>query len=716
VLTVVFAAVDRQLQRTLLRTGSERAQAAADQISNLLAQSASRTIAEARRIASDADVRNYLANPTSDPALARAAIIPLAAAAQPTVELRTADGRLVLETGPARGSASPLDVQAALRPGLSAFQVLPSSQTVFYALVLEVAPKPSDPQPVAGQHSVLGYLVVRRTLSTAQTAEPINRLVGNGAQIAVGQQGGSVWTDFSKVIGAPPLPSTHNGVTTYRAARGEWRIGAMSLIQGTPWAAWVEFPRDQVLAPVLTMRRELILLGLAVVVVSALLVGVVTSRITTALHELASAAAAIAEGDYNRRVRADRSDEIGWLGDTFNRMTERVEASHQELEARVRERTTRLTEATDTLKHRVAELNAVRHELDQFFSLSLDMLCIAGTDGRFHRVNPAWQRTLGWSAAELTERPYVEFVHPDDRAATDAQSAGLAAGNNAVEFENRYRAKDGSYRWLSWKAVCAVDDGLIYAAARDITAAKQSAEDLERHVNELNVINGELESFSYSVSHDLRAPLRHVTGFASMLEKSAADRLTDQDRRYVRTITESATRMGRLIDDLLSFSRMSRATLERRPVDLDRVVRDAMQEVAPAVNGRKIEWKIAPLPRVTGDPAMLRCVFVNLLSNAVKYTSGRAAAEIAISPDASSPDRTVVAVRDNGVGFDMTYVDKLFGVFQRLHRSDEFEGTGIGLANVRRIIHRHGGAVWAEGAVNQGATFYFSIPRTGESS
>lgn len=713
VLTLVFGAVDHRLQKTLVRTGSERAQAAADQISTLLAQSAARTTSEARRIASDAAVRNYLTNPDSDSTLARAAIAPLAAASQPMVELRSHDDRLVLDVGPSRGKATSLDVVTPLQPGLGAFAV--SRGTVFYALVIEITQSAqTDRQPAFSSEPVVGYLVIRRTLTTTQTTDTLNQLVGNGAHVAIGQQGGAIWTDFSKVIAAPPISSTQNAATTYRQTNGEWRIGAISMIAGTPWAAWVEFPRDRVLAPAFAMRREMVLLGVGVVALSALLVSVVTGRITTPLHELASAAAAIASGDYNRRVRTDRGDEIGWLGATFNAMTERVAASHQELEARVRERTTRLSEATDTLKQRVTELNAVRRELDQFFSLSLDMLCIAGTDGRFHRVNPAWHQTLGWTPAELTAVPYGEFIHPDDLRATQAQAAGLAIGGNAVAFENRYRAKDGTYRWLSWKATCATEHGLIYAAARDVTAAKQTAQDLERHVGELNVINEELESFSYSVSHDLRAPIRHVVGFASMLEKSAGERLTDQDRRYVRTITESATRMGRLIDDLLSFSRMSRATLERRPVSLDRVVREALQEIAPAINGRQIDWKIQPLPCVIGDPAMLRCVFVNLLSNAVKYSSGRNASKIEVNADRTAPDQAVVYVRDNGVGFDMTYVDKLFGVFQRLHRADEFEGTGIGLANVRRIIHRHGGKVWAESVVNEGATFYLSIPRTGE--
>jgi len=228
---------------------------------------------------------------------------------------------------------------------------------------------------------------------------------------------------------------------------------------------------------------------------------------------------------------------------------------------------------------------------------------------------------------------------------------------------------------------------------------------------ELDASNKELEAFSYSVSHDLRAPLRHVIGFANLVEAHAKDHLDEQGRRYLQTITNAATRMGALIDDLLTFSRMNRAPLGKRRVSLDELVRDARQEVmAHGANDREIEWHVDHLPDVEGDPALLRLAVVNLLSNALKYTAPRARARIDVGAGAVTSDEVVVFVRDNGVGFDMQYVHKLFGVFQRLHNSDEFEGTGIGLANVKRIISRHGGRVWADSTPDQGATFSFSLP------
>jgi light-regulated signal transduction histidine kinase (bacteriophytochrome) len=236
-------------------------------------------------------------------------------------------------------------------------------------------------------------------------------------------------------------------------------------------------------------------------------------------------------------------------------------------------------------------------------------------------------------------------------------------------------------------------------------------EELEKRSLALEASNKELEAFAYSVSHDLRAPLRHMAGFAELLQKSAAAKLDEKAQRYLRIILDSAQRMGKLIDDLLAFSRIGRAEAQRVPVQLDQLLKEALTEVRPETNGRDIEWNIGKLPVCYGDPSMLRLVLINLLSNAVKFTRARARAQIAVGCAEESADEAVVFVKDNGAGFDMKYVDKLFGVFQRLHHVDAFEGTGIGLATVQRIIHRHGGKIRGEGALDQGATFYFSVPK-----
>jgi light-regulated signal transduction histidine kinase (bacteriophytochrome) len=242
---------------------------------------------------------------------------------------------------------------------------------------------------------------------------------------------------------------------------------------------------------------------------------------------------------------------------------------------------------------------------------------------------------------------------------------------------------------------------------------------VEERTAELAAANQELEAFAYSVSHDLRAPLRHLDGFAQLLRNRCGDQLDETAVHYVDAITTSAVTMGTLIDDLLRFSRTGRAEMQKQCVELDPLVAEVRHELDATLERRNVMWTIGSLPAVCADPGLLRIVLMNLLSNAVKFTASRAEARIEVFalprplpalPDPQSAAEVVVAVRDNGVGFDMQYADKLFGVFQRLHSPEEFEGTGIGLATVRRIITRHGGRVWAEGTVDGGATFYFSLP------
>lgn len=227
---------------------------------------------------------------------------------------------------------------------------------------------------------------------------------------------------------------------------------------------------------------------------------------------------------------------------------------------------------------------------------------------------------------------------------------------------------------------------------------------------QMEAINRELESFSYSVSHDLRAPLRHINGFADLLHQQNRAQLDDSGRHYLDIISRSARQMGTLIDDLLVFSRMGRAELKLELVPMDQLVAETLSSMADEFKERNIVWDIGPLPEVTCDRSMFRQVWLNLFSNAVKYTRHRDPARITVRCRQNSFAEWEFMIQDNGAGFDMRYVGKLFGVFQRLHLAEEFEGTGIGLANVHRILLRHGGRVWAEGTVDQGATFYFALP------
>ncbi|MBL9138136.1 MAG: PAS domain-containing protein [Verrucomicrobiales bacterium] len=350
-------------------------------------------------------------------------------------------------------------------------------------------------------------------------------------------------------------------------------------------------------------------------------------------------------------------------------------------------------------------------------------------------------RVFGYSELlpSWTYERFLEHVLPEDRASVDAKFRTATATRSDWGFECRIRRADGVVRWI-WAAGRHVLDAngearRMAGIVQDITERKEAENalresehrfrqlnaDLEQRVRErtvqLETVNRELEMFSYSVSHDLRAPLRHVQGFVGMLERELGTDLSERSRHLIKTISDSSHEMAVLIDDLLAFSRMGRQEFQETRVSLDHLVREARNSLHVTPSDRVIEWQIAPLPTVRGDPAMLRLALVNLLDNAVKYSRPRHPAKIEVGSAGMEQGRVVLFVRDNGVGFDLQYARKLFGVFQRLHNSSEFEGTGIGLANVHRIITRHGGRVWAESEPDQGATFYFTlVPAQTESS
>jgi PAS domain S-box-containing protein len=644
---------DHQLQRVAIATGGERAQATADQIAQLMAQNSARGLTELQRVATADVVRRVLTDPSDANRQAALRVLrPLVPKGQPAARLLDADGRTVLSIAAPEEPAGEPTVP--LGPGLPEAGVGPFVDvhgSLYFTVAVNVTSDPvSGGDASTAAPARIGSFVLTRQLGEAQSSQLIGRLVGSGALVAIGNTGGGVWTDFTNLIPRPKADTGRRGVSEYTSAEGEGRFGAAAPIAGTPWAVVVDFPRSTFLVPI---QRAVGELGVVALLFVALAVGVVAL------------------------------------------LASRAEALHEELGGQVQQRTERL--------------EATMKDLDHFFLVSLDLLCIAGFDGRFQRVNPAWRDVLGWEPDELTAAPFMDFVHPDDREATTKEMGRLSEGLKVLDFENRYRHRDGSYRWLHWVSAPVLEEGKIYAAARDVTAERKMTEDLKVSLAKVGEVNRELESFSYSVSHDLRAPLRHITGFAALLERSAGDRLDDKDRRYLGTIVNAATRMGRLIDDLLAFSRTSRAAISRQPVDLAQVVDEARRDIEDETAGRDLDWVVEPLPPVSGDREMLKLAFVNLLSNAVKYSRPRERARIEVGA-AKVNGSVTVFVRDNGVGFDPQYAHKLFGVFQRLHSADDFEGTGIGLATVRRIVSRHGGKVWAEGVPGRGATFYLSLP------
>jgi signal transduction histidine kinase/HAMP domain-containing protein len=407
-------------------------------------------------------------------------------------------------------------------------------------------------------------------------------------------------------------------------------------------------------------------------------------------------------GSNNYAIRANKhgNDELGELSDSFNRMMERIQAAHTELRASG-ERLGLALEA-GRIGTWAWNLRTNRVYWDEYVPPLLGI----GREG----LAPFWEAL-------------VARVHPDDRERVKLSQEAREAEGSDLSLSFRVVCGDGSLRYLACRGrVARESDGSrsLLGVLIDATTARRAEEEVRRlneelearvaqRTEELAQANRDLEAFTYSVSHDLRAPLRHVNGFAQMLEEQFHSVMPADARRLLSRIQAGAKHMGNLVDDLLRLARVGRQELTFQKCLIRPLVEQVIAEIRLETEGRVIEWSLQDLPDVEGDPGLIRQVFTNLIANAVKYSRDRAVARIEIGSTIDPPLR-VFWVKDNGVGFDMRYVDKLFGVFQRLHRVEEFEGTGVGLAIVQRIVQKHGGRVWAEGTVGQGACFYFSLP------
>lgn len=376
-----------------------------------------------------------------------------------------------------------------------------------------------------------------------------------------------------------------------------------------------------------------------------------------------------------------------------------------------------------------ARLRAASSYARSLIEASLDPLVTISRDGKITDVNKATEAATGLPRDQLVGRDFSDFFTDPDLARTAYRKA--FAEGSVTDYPLAIRNASGSVMEVLYNASTYRDEAGkvvgVFAAARDVTARKQAEAELanyQRHLEDLvagrtaelaaanlalNAANHELETFAFSVSHDLRAPLRAVDGFSLALQEDYADKLDAEAQRLVQVIRDSVTRMSRLIDDILEFSRAGRRELAATDIDMTSLAQAVLDDLAPAMKGRTITVNVAPLPPATGDREMMQRVWMNLLDNAIKFTARIDNARIEIGSYLHD-NETVYFVKDNGAGFDMTYIDKLFGVFQRLHSPQEFPGTGAGLAIVKRIISRHGGRVWAEGKVGEGATFYFALP------
>ena len=382
---------------------------------------------------------------------------------------------------------------------------------------------------------------------------------------------------------------------------------------------------------------------------------------------------------------------------------------------------TRYKTAVEELRKSLIELQRSEEQARNLAAIvesSNDAIIGKTTEGIITSWNSGAERIYGYTKEEVLGQSITILVSPDNRDDLRRILDRIGRNERVEHFEDVRRCKYGE-RVVMSLTISPVKDGSgrvvgVSTIGRDITERKLA----EAKILELNEAlrtkarcsEEDLESFSYSVSHDLRAPVRHIAGFLTLLEDRIGGGLDETGRHYLANVMESTRLMSALIDDLLTFSRTGKVEMCEANLCLEDLVQQVRRELTADIHGRKVVWTVEPLPEVAADPVLLRLVLVNLLGNAIKYSNNQAEVVIDIGCQEAGGE-WVFFVRDNGVGFDMRYVHKLFGVFQRLHGADEFEGTGIGLAIVRRIVARHGGRTWAEGAVGQGATFYFSLPK-----
>jgi PAS domain S-box-containing protein len=463
---------------------------------------------------------------------------------------------------------------------------------------------------------------------------------------------------------------------------------------------------------IMTLSAAALFISLAVLMI---LVWFALRKLGRRIELHAKTAQKISDGDLDARLYDIEKDELGQLCTVLNDMTKKLVGMNNELERRVAAAVKDIQEAHDKFRY--------------IFEYSPVGKSITSPSGDI-QVNHSFCKILGYSEEELKDGRWQDITHPDDIELTNRFLAPLLAGEQeSTRFTKRYFHKNGSVVWADVSTALRRDSlgSPVYfiSSVMDITERKLVEEELHKtHENlekvvlertaKLQEANKELESFAYSVSHDLRTPLRAIDGFSHQLLKRYTDKLDDEGKRYLNIVRDNAKKMAQLIDDILAFSRMGRLDISLSQVDMRAVATEVYEELRTSATGREIAMRFASaLPLSRGDYAMIRQVWVNLINNAIKFTRPKELAQIEVGGYGEGGEN-IYYIKDNGVGFDMQYADKLFGVFQRLHSVEEFEGTGIGLAIVNRIVTRHGGRTWAIGKVGEGATIYFTLPILGE--
>ena len=357
-------------------------------------------------------------------------------------------------------------------------------------------------------------------------------------------------------------------------------------------------------------------------------------------------------------------------------------------------------------------LAAVQEQRNRFFHQSLDMMCVTDLEGRFQEVNPAWESALGFPPEEMARMDVIALVEPEQRPAVREAWERLTATEERVPFECRCRTRDGSYRWLSWHAQAIPRERCVFAVARDITGMKEVIEQMTRHAEELSIINADLEQFAYIAAHDLKEPLRMVSGCVMLLARRYGGQLGPGADELIRYAVDGSTRMHHLIEDLLAYSRLRNEERVQERVDPRQLVEMALFNLRQLIHESGAEVQVGPLPAITAHPAQLQILFQNLIENALKYRSEEAP-RVQISADRSEGG-WLFSVQDNGIGIKPQHHEKVFRIFQRLHDRSRHQGNGMGLAIVKKIVERHGGRVWLESAPGEGTTVRILLPVNAE--
>jgi PAS domain S-box-containing protein len=628
-------------------------------------------------------------------------------AGQQLVNIRLPYGaKLPLSLDPELSRAARLAAETK-RPAISDLLI----GTVTKSLVLVVnVPVLLNGEPIYVLNLTLDPERIRTVLASREVPPEFIPAVidGNNRLIARG-------TDHAKFVGSKASPDFQRLST---GTEGTW-LGRNRL--GTPvsgayvstklanWKIGVTVPTEVLEAP---LRRSLLFiaaLGAIGLSVSALLALLYGRRLSRPIRALAAGAASLGRGDLVAPIKdgVREIDEISEILSSTSRDLKRQAHERdvaQSLLLKSEEQVRRMTE--EALRHSEERYRLLVDGIKDYAILMLD------PEGLVTSWNKGAERIKGYQADEIIGRHFSQFYPQKDVAGGKPQAELAAAvADGRLEDEGWRLRRDGTRFWAEVVITPMYDsNGTLKGfskVARDITERKLYESTLQDKNIQLQAAVDELDAFSYSVSHDLRAPLRAIDGFSRILCNEYGRALPDEGREYLQLVQRNAVQMGHLVDDLLSFSRLGRQPLNKQQVPTAAIIKQVLRDEQQQAKGRSVDVSLGETPPCWGDPALLKQVFVNLIGNAFKYTCMREKPAIGIGTCQIGDERAFF-VRDNGAGFDMQYADKLFGVFQRLHRAEDFEGTGVGLAIVRRIIQRHGGRVWAEAAVDQGATFYFT--------